>query len=48
MFKYDLRALEEEDYDVHDGTGQSWLDNVACIGNKQNVSSCGHPGCGNH
>jgi len=48
VFKYDLRALEEEDYDVHDGTGQSWLDNVACIGNKQNLSSCDHGGCGNH
>ena len=43
-----LRALEENDHDVHDSTRQLWLDNVACIGNKQNVSSCDHAGCGNH
>jgi deleted-in-malignant-brain-tumors protein 1 len=33
---------------VHDGTGQIWLDDVACTGKEQNLTSCDHNGWGTH
>ena len=40
------RALQG--YQVEDGTGRIWLDDVACTGSEQNLTSCSHNGWGNH
>ena len=31
-----------------EGTGQIWLDDVACTGSEQRLDRCGHGGIGNH
>ncbi len=41
-----VRALQG--YNVPDGTGQIWLDNVACTGNEQYLSNCFHTEWGSH
>ena len=45
-YPYTLRALQG--YQVEDGRGQIWLDNVACNGREQNLGSCRHNGWGRH
>ena len=35
-------------YLITNGTRQIWLDNVACTGREQNLTSCNHNGWGNH
>ena len=35
-------------HQLSDGTGQIWLDDVACTGKEQNLSSCNHNGWGTH
>jgi hypothetical protein len=41
-----VRALQGSQ--VVDGTGQIWLDEVACTGSEQNLASCRHNGWGRH
>ena len=45
-FEYAIRALRG--YQVQDGTGQIWLDNVGCNGNEETLASCYHSGFGVH
>ena len=42
-YRYTLRALRG-----YYGDGQSWLNNVACNGSEQNLTSCRHNGWGRH
>ena len=41
-----VRALQGSQ--VPDGTGQIWLDDVACTGSEQTLASCSHRGWGSH
>ncbi|XP_028407351.1 deleted in malignant brain tumors 1 protein-like isoform X2 [Dendronephthya gigantea] len=41
-YKDATRVLQRSE--VPSGSGQIWLDNVACTGKEQNISSCSHPG----
>ena len=45
-YSYTIRALQG--FQVHNGSGQIWLDNVACGGYEQNLGNCPHNGWGNH
>lgn len=44
-YKFGVRALRGS-Y-ISNGTGQIWLNEVACTGSEQNLSSCPHNGWGN-
>ena len=44
-YKFGVRALRGS-Y-ISNGTGQIWLDEVACTGSEKNLSSCPHNGWGN-
>ena len=45
-YLYAVRTLSG--YQVPDGTGQIWLDNVDCTGKEQSLSHCYHGGWGIH
>ncbi|CAB4031814.1 deleted in malignant brain tumors 1 -like, partial [Paramuricea clavata] len=45
-YPYAAKALHGRD--VPDGTGQIWLDDVACTGSEQSLINCSHNGWGNH
>ncbi len=45
-YPYAVRALRG--YQVPDGTGQIWLDNVGCNGYEESLSGCYHRGWGVH
>ena len=45
-YHYAIRALPG--YQVPDGNGPIWLDNVGCTGNEQTLASCYHRGVGTH
>ena len=44
-YKYAFGALKGSQ--VPHGTGQIWLDKVACLGSELSLSSCSHSGWGN-
>ena len=45
-YPYAIRALYT--WQVPDGTGPIWLDDVRCSGNEENLRHCSHRGWGSH
>ncbi|XP_046863568.1 deleted in malignant brain tumors 1 protein-like [Xenia sp. Carnegie-2017] len=45
---YDYAISALPGFNVPDGSGRIWLDDVSCVGNENNISSCLHKGWGLH